>query len=92
VLWKQPDDPLQFPDSNNEKPFIAVTVKAPPPPTPAPTAPRPTTPPSTQAVVDDEIAFWDFRESIPGDPETDYPILDKIPQTSFTCGGKVDGM
>ena len=57
-----------------------------------PVAPVATTSrPQTAAVVDDEIAFWDFRESIPGDPETDYPILDKIPVTSFTCVGKLDG-
>ena len=41
---------------------------------------------------EEEIAFWDFRESIPGDPETDYPILDKIPVTSFTCVGRIDGI
>ncbi len=40
---------------------------------------------------DDEIAFWDFRESIPGDPEFDYPILDRIPPTSFRCNGQRDG-
>jgi len=40
---------------------------------------------------EEEIAFWDFRESIPGDPETDYPILDKIPVTSFACVGRIDG-
>lgn len=65
------------------------------PTTAAPSRPAPVTTttsrPQTAAVVDDEIAFWDFRESIPGDPETDYPILDKIPVTSFTCVGKLDG-
>lgn len=44
-----------------------------------------------QQPIDDEIAFWDFRESIPGDPEHDYPILDKIPRTSFKCDGQIDG-
>jgi len=37
------------------------------------------------------MPFWDFRESIPGDPEQDYPILDKIPATKFTCNGRIDG-
>ncbi|XP_057369956.2 uncharacterized protein LOC130691070 [Daphnia carinata] len=41
--------------------------------------------------IDEEIAFWDFRESIPGEPEFDYPILDKIPRTSFKCTGQKDG-
>jgi len=41
---------------------------------------------------EEEIAFWDFRESIPGDPETDYPILDRIPKTSFDCVGKLPGI
>ena len=45
-----------------------------------------------QQPLDDEIAFWDFRESIPGDPEFDYPILDRIPKTSFTCNGQRDGI
>ena len=61
---------------------------------PAPSAPVvPVAPvsPSQQQSIDDEIAFWDFRESIPGDPEIDYPILDRIPQTSFRCNGQRDG-
>ncbi|XP_032779333.2 uncharacterized protein LOC116917843 [Daphnia magna] len=44
-----------------------------------------------QQLIDEEIAFWDFRESIPGEPEFDYPILDKIPTTSFKCTGQKDG-
>lgn len=44
-----------------------------------------------QQSVDDEIPFWDFRESIPGEPELDYPILDKIPPTSFRCNDQLDG-
>lgn len=47
--------------------------------------------PVVQQPLDDEIAFWDFRESIPGDPEFDYPILDRIPPTSFRCNGQRDG-
>ena len=38
-----------------------------------------------------EVPFWDFRESIPGEPEADYPILDKIPPTGFACNGRLDG-
>lgn len=44
-----------------------------------------------QQPIDEEIAFWDFRESIPGEPEFDYPILDKIPSTSFKCTGQRNG-
>lgn len=44
-----------------------------------------------QQPIDEEIAFWDFRESIPGEPEFDYPILDKIPKTLFKCTGRQDG-
>ncbi|KAI9565895.1 hypothetical protein GHT06_009693 [Daphnia sinensis] len=47
--------------------------------------------PVQQQPIDEEIAFWDFRESIPGEPEFDYPILDKIPTTSFKCTGQKDG-
>jgi len=39
----------------------------------------------------DEVLFWDFRESIPGEPGQDYPILDKIPSTEFKCNDRLDG-
>jgi len=38
-----------------------------------------------------DVPFWDFRESIPGEPEEDYPILDKIPSTEFKCNNRLDG-
>lgn len=76
-----PDNPL-FPDNTNENPQFLQTTKA-------PTTRKPTTAPVVQE--DDEIAFWDFRESIPGEPEIDYPIFEKIPETAFTCSGKIDG-
>merc|ERR1712035_206811 len=38
-----------------------------------------------------DVPFWDFRESIPGEPEQDYPILDKIPSTKFACDDRLDG-
>jgi len=38
-----------------------------------------------------DVPFWDFRESIPGEPEQDYPILDKIPSTAFKCNDRLDG-
>ena len=38
-----------------------------------------------------DLPFWDFRESIPGEPEEDYPILDKIPSTAFKCNDRLDG-
>jgi hypothetical protein len=48
-------------------------------------------PQQQQQPIDEEIAFWDFRESIPGEPEFDYPILRNIPPTSFKCNGQQDG-
>jgi len=33
-----------------------------------------------------------LRESIPGEPETDYPIFAVAPDSSFVCDGKDDGM
>lgn len=33
-----------------------------------------------------------LRESIPGEPEVDYPIFAQAPETSFSCEGKDDGM
>ena len=38
-----------------------------------------------------EMLLWDYKESIPGEPEIDYPILDKIPATAFTCDGRLTG-
>lgn len=38
-----------------------------------------------------DVPFWDFRESIPGEPGDDYPILDKIPATKFACNDRLDG-
>ena len=58
--------------------------------------PTTTTPISTTTIEHyhhhhDELLFWDFRESIPGEPEHDYPILDKIPATKFSCDDRLDG-
>lgn len=33
-----------------------------------------------------------LRESIPGEPEVDYPIFAQAPESAFTCEGKDDGM
>lgn len=38
-----------------------------------------------------EMLLWDYKESIPGEPEIDYPILESIPQTKFDCAGRIDG-
>jgi len=38
-----------------------------------------------------EMLLWDYKESIPGEPEIDYPILEKIPETAFTCEGRLAG-
>ncbi|CAG7719402.1 unnamed protein product [Allacma fusca] len=34
---------------------------------------------------------WDIRDSIPGQPQRDYPLLSKIPRTSFSCEGRIPG-
>ncbi|XP_069361486.1 probable serine/threonine-protein kinase nek3 isoform X1 [Maniola hyperantus] len=34
---------------------------------------------------------WDIRLAVPGEPGNDYPTLDAIPRTSFTCSGKDPG-
>jgi len=39
----------------------------------------------------EEHLLWDYKESIPGLPEVDYPILERIPETSFTCEGRLAG-
>jgi hypothetical protein len=77
-----------------------------PAPVPSGPAPAPSNPvPATQPVVSGgdnhgdgehhhghgDMPFWDFRESIPGEPGDDYPILDKIPETAFTCEGRLEG-
>jgi len=63
--------------------------------TAAPTRPptRPTNPPTTTMMVKtmEEHLLWDYKESIPGLPEVDYPILERIPETSFTCEGRLAG-
>lgn len=65
-------------------PVVVVTTQRPAPPPPPPVQP-------VLTESQEEIAFWDFRESIPGEPELDYPIFDKIPVTAFTCDDKIDG-
>ena len=32
-----------------------------------------------------------LRDSIPGEPDVDYPILGSVQETSFTCDGRVFG-
>merc|ERR1712137_1349657 len=90
-------DPNYDPDSNNFDSSILIpepvvvkttTEKL---TTAAPTTTQPTTTPPTTTSLStttehehhdhDEVLFWDFRESIPGEPGQDYPILDKIPST-----------
>lgn len=90
-------DPNYDPDSNNfdssvliPEPVVVETT------TPKPTTAKPTTKaPATTTEHEhhhhDEVLFWDFRESIPGEPGQDYPILDKIPSTEFKCNDRLDG-
>jgi len=78
------------PDANSENVVILIPTTAPPPPPPV----EPVVDGSSQeaeAMQKPEMPFWDFRESIPGEPESDYPIFDRIPKTSFTCQGRLDG-
>ena len=84
---------------------ILIPTPAPIPSGPAPAPSSPGAVPATQPVVSggdnhgdgehhhghSDMPFWDFRESIPGEPEDDYPILDKIPETAFTCEGRLEG-
>ena len=39
----------------------------------------------------EEHLLWDYKESIPGLPEIDYPILESIPVTGFSCDARLDG-
>merc|ERR1712106_640178 len=32
-----------------------------------------------------------LRMAVPGDPGEDYPILAEVPETSFSCDGRIDG-
>lgn len=67
------------PDSNIPDIIIVKTT----------TTSKPTT--TTEHHHHHDVPFWDFRESIPGEPEQDYPILDKIPSTKFACDDRLDG-
>ena len=67
-------------------PTTARVTTSRPAPTPARPGPQPVLTES-----EEEILFWDFRESIAGEPELDYPIFDKIPATAFKCDGKLNG-
>ena len=67
---------------------------APPPPPPAPVE-TPSGSADLPVVMDKpamEMLLWDYKESIPGEPEIDYPILEKIPETQFTCDGRLAGI
>lgn len=39
----------------------------------------------------DDGTGWDIRLSVPGEPEVDYPTLNEIPRTSFSCTGRKPG-
>ncbi|XP_077293787.1 uncharacterized protein LOC143916523 [Arctopsyche grandis] len=34
---------------------------------------------------------WDIRLSVPGEPDRDYPTLNSVPRTAFSCSGKNPG-
>ncbi|XP_045024759.1 mucin-2 [Daphnia magna] len=90
--YPTPENPLDFGPSNNQ----GTGVKFPTTTTTTTRRPTTTTPrrPNVEPVLtesQEEILFWDFRESIAGEPELDYPIFFKIPETAFTCEGKLNG-
>jgi len=85
-------EPNYDPDSNNfdssvliPEPVVVETT------TLKPTTKAPATTTEHEHHDHDEVLFWDFRESIPGEPGQDYPILDKIPTTEFKCNERLDG-
>lgn len=39
-----------------------------------------------------QIREWTIKDVLPGEPDKDYPILHEIPDTSFSCTGRSDGM
>ncbi|XP_057371659.1 integumentary mucin C.1-like [Daphnia carinata] len=92
--YPTPDNPLEFGPSSNQGtglkfPTTTTTTTRRPI-----TTTRTTKRPSVEPVLtesQEEILFWDFRESIAGEPELDYPIFFKIPETAFTCEGKLNG-
>lgn len=75
------EDAAFEPDSDTLDEQILIPV--------AVTTAKPTT--TTEHEHHHDMPFWDFRESIPGEPEEDYPILDKIPITGFKCNDRLDG-
>jgi hypothetical protein len=34
---------------------------------------------------------WTLSDAIPGEPDTDYPILGEIPETDFSCNERKEG-
>ncbi|XP_047000647.1 mucin-17-like [Schistocerca americana] len=39
----------------------------------------------------DDPRRWELRESVPGEPGTDYPVYSAIPSTAFSCQGRSEG-
>lgn len=37
------------------------------------------------------IKEWTIRDAIPGEPDQDYPIFSNIPDTDFSCTGRIEG-
>jgi len=66
-------------------------------PVPQPSPPRPQPPPTQRPQPQhhgddyDDPANWRLEDSIPGKPESDYPTLTVLPQTSFDCKGQLPG-
>ena len=82
----EPYDPDYNPDSNIPDISLLRTTT-----TARPTSPRAVTTTEHEEHHHHDVPFWDFRESIPGEPEVDYPILDKVPETKFACADRLDG-
>lgn len=44
-----------------------------------------------QEVDEEDMGIMMLRMSVPGEPGLDYPIYDKVPTTTFSCIGKLEG-
>lgn len=46
---------------------------------------------SSEIRQDDFDRVYTLADAIPGEPDTDYPILGEIPETDFSCVGRTPG-
>lgn len=41
--------------------------------------------------INEDYAAIDSLKSVPGKPGVDYPVLDEVPETSFSCEARPEG-